>query len=102
MHGDLYQSNVPGRRLKKIAEATRLQEFKNPNKKKKKKQKEKALETNWSFYIYVALTLLNWSEDFFLHATPNLWLKSYIQYLETNVESFEVPETLSLDESPFW
>ncbi|RYT05221.1 hypothetical protein EAI87_05465 [Enterococcus mundtii] len=58
--------------------------------------------TPWAFYIYVALTLLGWSEDFFLKASPNLWLKSFIQWLEYNNENFEVPETIRLDESPFW
>ncbi|MBE8863603.1 hypothetical protein, partial [Enterococcus faecium] len=68
----------------------------------KAKSQQETIGTPWDFYLYVALTLLNWSEDFFLRATPNLWLKSYIQWLLANVQDFEIPETTTLDNSPFW
>ena len=51
-----------------------VEDLKNPRShkiiklRKKEKQKEKAsteIGTPWAFYLYVALTLLGWSEDFF-------------------------------------
>lgn len=97
MYGSFSRTKFSGIRRKKIAEAARFQE--KPEKKKSKQEKEP--ETPWDWYIYVSLTLLNWSEDFFLKATPNLWLKSYINWLKANTE-FEEKETLTLDQSPFW
>jgi hypothetical protein len=45
--------------------------------------------------------LLGWDYEFFLKATPNLWLKSYINWLKANTE-FEEKQTLTLDQSPWW
>lgn len=39
--------------------------FKSASKKKEKQKESEEIGTPWSFYIYVALTLLNWSESFF-------------------------------------
>jgi hypothetical protein len=67
-----------------IKKSKKPQDFQKSTTKKKQKQKEsEEIGTPWSFYLYVALTLLNWSEGFFLKSTPNLWLKSYIHWLKT-------------------
>ncbi|GFO52310.1 hypothetical protein ikelab_15850 [Lactococcus garvieae] len=51
--------------------------------------------------MYVAITLLGWDIDFLLKSSPNLWLKSYIQWLESNTD-FEPIESTTLDKSPWW
>ncbi|HAQ6793422.1 TPA: hypothetical protein IXZ54_003153, partial [Enterococcus faecium] len=79
--------------------ATRLS--KSASKKKEKQKESEEIGTPWSFYIYVALTLLNWSESFFLKSTPNLWLKSYLQWLQQNTD-FEPPQSVTMDKSPWW
>lgn len=95
---NFFRSDVSGGRLKKIQEATRLSKG---TTKKKEKQKESEIETPWDFYIYVALTLLKWSESFFLKSSPNLWLKSYIHWLEQNTD-FDPPQSVTMDKSPWW
>lgn len=85
--------------LKKIEEATRLS--KSASKKKEKQEESEEVGTPWSFYFYVALTLLNWSEGFFLKSTPNLWLKSYLHWLKNNTD-FDPPESITMDKSPWW
>ena len=97
MHGNFLKKHFPGGRCKKIEEATRS------SKSKKKKQQSKSQEIGipWDFYLYVAITLLGWDINFFLKSTPNLWLKSYIQWLESNTD-FEAAESITLDKSPFW
>lgn len=68
-----------------------------------KKSNPEEIETPWDFYVYVAISLLNWDINFFLKATPKLWLKSYVQWLETkNPDLFENSQTLTIDKSPFW
>lgn len=49
----------------KNPKATRLSSLKTQKEKSKAKSQEEPLGTPWDFYLYVALTLLNWSEDFF-------------------------------------
>lgn len=60
----------------------------------------------WDFYLYVALTLLRWDYDFFLKATPNLWLKQWILWLKANNpealdESGELP-VMYMKDTPFF
>ncbi|WP_423366771.1 hypothetical protein [Melissococcus plutonius] len=45
--------------------------------------------------------MLGWDIKMFLKSTPNLWLKSYINWLNANTE-FETPESITMDKSPWW
>lgn len=100
MYGSIFKKYISGGRLKKIEEATRLSENEKKKQSKSKKQSQE-LGTPWDFYLYVSVTLLGWDVNFFLKSTPNLWLKSYIQWLETNTEFKEI-ESITLDQSPYW
>ncbi|SPC41979.1 conserved protein of unknown function (plasmid) [Carnobacterium divergens] len=47
--------------------------------------------------------MLGWDVDFLLKSTPNLWLKSYIHWLNANTDfNDKQPETMSISQSPFW
>ncbi|MFC6117339.1 hypothetical protein ACFPVV_01730 [Macrococcoides bohemicum] len=50
-----------------------------------KSPEESLNEIPWDFYIYIAMSQLNWSWDFFWYsATPNLWLKQYLMFVKYN------------------
>lgn len=61
-------------------------------------------DTPWDFYLYVSLTLLGWDIDFFLKSTPRLWLKSFINHLESNnPEVFKKEDNVkAINDSPYW
>ena len=101
MHGNIFKKHFPGGRCKKIEEATRFSKSEAKKQQSKSQKKSQELGVPWDFYLYVAITLLGWDIKFFLKSTPNLWLKSYIQWLETNTD-FETVESVTLDKSPFW
>ncbi len=53
--------------------------------------------------MYVATSLLNWTPEFLLSVTPNLFLKSYILWLKANApDTIEERETVYMDQVPFW
>ena len=84
-----------------VKKSKKPQDYQTPQQKKNKEKTQTEVGTPWAFYLYVALTLLGWSEGFFLKSTPNLWLKSYIQWLTSNTE-FEPPASVTMDKSPWW
>ncbi|WP_261809554.1 hypothetical protein [Levilactobacillus humaensis] len=55
--------------------------------------------------MYVA-GLLNWTQEEFLDATPNYWMKSYILWLQVNnpdaVQQPEQVKEVSIDQIPFF
>lgn len=64
---------------------------------------EDSLDADWSFYIYVAKSILNLSFDEFLRITPRLWLELYILHLEyAHPEALKKEkQTYTLDQTPF-
>lgn len=58
---------------------------------RQKSQDESDEETPWDFYLYVGITLLGWSFDMFLRATPKHFMQQWIYWLKSNA-----PDTLDL------
>lgn len=48
-----------------LKKSKKPQDFQKRKQKERKTKESEEIGTPWSFYIYVALTLLNWSESFF-------------------------------------
>ncbi|KRN01458.1 hypothetical protein FD13_GL001052 [Levilactobacillus senmaizukei DSM 21775 = NBRC 103853] len=57
----------------------------------------------WDFYLFVATSNFGWSLDFFMKSTPNMYLKTQINWLRlNNPDSIEDVQEVYMDQIPFW